>query len=164
MAVTGLVVGILGLVATVAGFTLAILQLRRTAAATEATTKAVTRTEKRMALNHLLVLLPQFRLLEADLDNAAEDNDRRLAIRALVAYSYIASEVAAMLRDQDGVDAALPDKLADTALTAAKAKAALVSDARALPKTATSLVRHEIAEVSTVLAGAVGTFRIEAGR
>jgi hypothetical protein len=66
-------ISVAALIVSVIGFTFTIWQLVRTANAAEATKRAIERTEKRMALNHLLVLLPQFRLIENDLDPAAAD-------------------------------------------------------------------------------------------
>src|SRR5580692_8265065 len=96
-------IGLAGLVVSVVGFGVAIWQLIRTANASVATLNAVERTEKRMALNHLLVLLPQFRLLENDLDYAAQEDDRSLARRSLVSYAHFAAEVATILGGQSGV-------------------------------------------------------------
>jgi Zn-dependent oligopeptidase len=91
-----------------------------------ATKEAVERTEKRMALNHLLVLLPQFRLLENDLDHAAQEDDRPLARRTLVAYAHFATEVAAILQGQDKVDQNLVIELQSSAKEASRAKGVLI--------------------------------------
>ena len=119
-------IGVAGLAVSVIGFVIAIWQLIRTARATEATRRAIERTEKRMAINHLLVLLPQFRLIENDLDSAAQDDDRGLARRSLVAYAHFAAEVAAILQNQEKVDQALVTDLRVSATQASQAKAALI--------------------------------------
>jgi hypothetical protein len=65
----------------VTGFWLAIVQLRKTRTAAEATTSAVEAANARMLYNHLLVLLPQLRSLEGDLDAAIAADDRTGAIK-----------------------------------------------------------------------------------
>jgi hypothetical protein len=115
-----------GLIVSVIGFTFAIWQLTRTAKAAEAAQAAIERAEQKMALNHLLVLLPQFRLIENDLDAAAQEDDRGLARRSLVAYAHFAAEVAAILQGQEKVDQTLVTDLRNSASQASQAKAALI--------------------------------------
>lgn len=158
-----LAVGVLGILVTAGGFILAVIQLNRTANAAEATKDAVERTEKRTTLNHLLVLLPQFRMLESDLDYAAESDDRTLTMRALVAYAHVASEVATLMRDQEGVDNALLEELEATSRAAARVKAELVTTAKN-PKLLTSEIRVQIGEMASRLTGLASGFRVEAGR
>jgi hypothetical protein len=118
--------GIAGLAVSAVGFAVTIWQLVRTARAASAARQAVERTERRMAINHLLVLLPQFRLLEADLDRAAQENDRALARTALVSYSHFASEVASLLKGQQQVDSAIILELEISAREASVAKSSLI--------------------------------------
>jgi hypothetical protein len=122
--------GVAGLSVSVIGFGVAIWQLTRTANASIATRKAVERTEKRMAINHLLVLLPQFRIVEGDLDRAAEEDDRQLASRALVSYAHFASEAAAILAGQVNVDQALVTELQISSREASRAKGTLIDSPR----------------------------------
>lgn len=118
--------GVAGLAVSVVGFSLAIWQLKRTANAASATRKAIERTEKRMALNHLLVIIPQFRILENDLDRAAEDNDRSLARNALVSYAHFASEVATILESQVPPDHTLISDLRGSSREASLVKASMI--------------------------------------
>jgi hypothetical protein len=122
--------GIAGLAVSVVGFVIAIWQLWRTANAAQATKKAIERAEKRMAKNHLLVLLPQFQLIENDLDAAAQNDDLGLARRALVSYAHFAAEVAAILQDQEKVDETLVTDLRTSATQASLAKAVLIDAAK----------------------------------
>lgn len=146
-----------GLVVSVIGFAIAIWQLARTAKASEATRFAIERTEKRMALNHLLVLLPQFHLIENDLDRAAEDNDRALARRALVSYSRFAAEVATILKGQDTVDQTLIIDLQSSAREASRAKASLIdAPSTRHTKQLTKEVRERISGLSVHI-GAIAT-------
>lgn len=119
----------LELAVTAVGFGLAIWQLHRTATATQATKRAIEDNTERMMLNHLLVLLPQFKSIESDLDMAAADADRSLAIRSLISFSYTANQVASLLESQGG-DPEFVDELKESAKMAASAKSLLVTDAR----------------------------------
>ena len=144
-----------GQVVSVIGFGVAIWQLMRTANASIETKKAVERTEQRMALNHLLVLLPQFRQLENDLDHAAQEDDRPLARRTLVSYAHFATEVAAILQGQDKVDESLVTELRSTARDASRAKGALIDtpkcrDTRQLTKEARDAIASLSMHINTI--------------
>lgn len=155
--------GMAGLTVSVIGFGVAIWQLVRTANASVATRKAVERTEKRMALNHLLVLLPQFRILENDLDRAAEDNDRQLARRALVSYAHFASEVAAILQGQDRVEQSLLVDLKSSAREASTAKATLINaSASENTKELTRFIRDRMSDLSLNIGSLATTYQITA--
>jgi cell division inhibitor SulA len=155
LAIAGLVIGL-------AGFAITIWQLVRTARASEATAAAVERTERHMAASYLLVLLPQFRVIESDLDNAAVEDDRRLAMRALRTYADVASEVRTLLTGQGAVDAALLTKLEETARAATLTKAALVDNPGRPTKNVTREFRNELSEVSTYVGGLTARFTLGA--
>jgi hypothetical protein len=154
--------GLAGLVVGIAGFAITIWQLVRTARASEATAAAVKRTEKQMAASYLLVLLPQFRIIESDLDSAAMDDDRKLAIRALRTYADVASEVRTLLSGQEGVDAVLLTRLESTAESATLAKADLVDNPDRETKAVTRDFRTELSGVSTYLGGLTARFTLGA--
>lgn len=150
-----------GLVVTLVGFGIAIWQLIRTANAAEATKRAIERTEKRMALNHLLVLLPQFRLIENDLDSAAQDDDRPLARRSLVAYAHFAAEVATILQGQDKVDQTLVIDLQTSATQASRTKASLIDSAGKNTKQLTKDIRDRISGLSIHIGTLATSYQIK---
>ncbi|WP_285601513.1 hypothetical protein [Kineosporia sp. NBRC 101731] len=141
-----------------------IWQLTRTKNASIATRSAIERTEKRMALNHLLTLLPQLRLSENDLDVAVFDNDARLAMRALMAYSHTAVEIANLL-DRHPQHATLAKELKDAAGKAAETKVAIAdASAKAGVKGMTKNFRSKVAGLSSNLSGISTLVAIEMGR
>jgi hypothetical protein len=141
--------GIAGLAVSVVGFAIAIWQLVRTANATVATRQAVERTEKRMAINHLLILLPQFRIVEGELDRAAEEDDRQLACRALVSYAHYASEAAAILSGQSNADQSLITELRSSSREASLAKGMIIDAAKSKStKILTKDIRERMAGLS----------------
>jgi RNA-binding protein YhbY len=152
---------LIGLMVSVVGFAFAIWQLTRTANASVATRQAIERTEKRMALNHLLIILPQFRLLENDLDSAADTDDRPLARRSLVAYSHFAAEVATILDGQNGVDQKLVHDIRESATLASRVKAALVDAPKERnTKQLTKNVRETISALSVHIGSLATTYQI----
>jgi hypothetical protein len=154
-------IGLAGLVVSVVGFVIAIWQLVRTANATEATRRAVERTEQRMAVNHLLILLPQFRLIENDLDAAAQEDDRGLARRSLIAYSHFAAEVATILQGQNGTDQTLVTDLRTSATQASQAKATLIDAPNGKStKALTKDVRERISGLSVHIGTLVANYQI----
>jgi hypothetical protein len=151
------------LVVAIVGFGLAIWQLRRSADASVATKEAIERTARRMSLNHLLVLLPQLRSIEGDLDAAAATDDRPLAIRSLVSYSHTANAVASLLAgDGDLSDPALIVRLRDSAKSASVAKAALVTGSRQAVKVVVKTALEQIGDVSSYAAGLSAQFQMKA--
>ncbi|WP_157944111.1 hypothetical protein [Blastococcus atacamensis] len=144
------------------GFSLAIQQLRKTAKASEATKTAIEETARRMSMNHLLVLLPQLRVIEGDLDAAAADDDRRLAIRSLVSYSHTANQVASLMAGEKDVDGDLIERLRASARTAGAAKSTLVTSNRQTVRSVTKTAVEEIGEVSSFAAGLVAQCQVKA--
>lgn len=152
-----------GLLVSIVGFGFAIWQLTRTANASVATRKAVERTEKRMALNHLLVLLPQFHLLENDLDHAAEADDRNLARRSLIAYAHYSAEVAKIIEGQDGINQSVVRDLRKSSSEASRTKASLIDtpldkDTKHL----TREIRERIGALSVHIGTLAAAFQISA--
>lgn len=152
LAIWGLVIGVLGLLATGIGFWIAIFQLRKTATAAQATTRAIELANGRMLLNHLLVLLPQMKNLEADLDAAIAAPDKIAAIRALVAFSHTANQVAALL-ETEVAQSELVAQLRASARAASLAKSDLVSGSK---KSLPALLHEIVAEISDVAAKCAG--------
>ncbi|MBQ1051676.1 hypothetical protein KBX50_24815 [Micromonospora sp. C51] len=154
----------LGLLIGVVGFTLTIWQLRRTARAAEATQKAVERTENRMALNHLLVLLPQFRVLESELDFAVADEDRKMAMRVLASYAQIASQVAGLLDGRDGVDSVLVERLGRASRDASLTKARIINEPARNVRLITKDFRSATADLAAYIGSLASRFSLESGR
>ena len=155
--------GIASLGVSVAGFSFAAIQLKRTADASEATEKAVQDTARRLSLNHLLVLLPQLRSIEAELDVAASENDRSLAIRTLVSYSHTATQVAALLEQDSDTDQALVTRLRTSAKTAGAAKSVLVSTKNKSVAITIKYAAEQIADMASHATGLVVAYQVKAG-
>jgi hypothetical protein len=120
--------GIVGFALTVLGFAVTICQLRRTTKATDAARLALEAAAQTLGINHLLVLLPQIQALEVDMDVSSLDNDKKLAIRTLIAVRHIASQAATLMdTDPTEKESELIEMLNDFSKVAARSKALLVS-------------------------------------
>ncbi|MDO9441788.1 MAG: hypothetical protein Q7T73_12940 [Beijerinckiaceae bacterium] len=140
-------INLVGLILTVIGFGVTIWQLVRGANAAIATKEAIEGANKRMILNHMLVLLPQLKSIEADLDSALYANDKQAAIKVLVDYSYTAKQIASLLEAED-VDAKLVTSLKMSAANASASKAAIVTGATGSLKVILKTVSAEVAGVA----------------
>ena len=159
-----LIVNGAGLFVSVIGFALTIWQLVRTARATEATKIAVERTERRMAQNHLLVLLPQFRVLESELDFAVSDEDRKAAMKVLASYAQIASQVAGLLDGRGGVDEGLVHKLERASRDASLTKARIINEPSRNVKQLTRDFRSTTADLAAYIGSLASKFSFEGER
>lgn len=156
--------GIVSLGITVIGFAIAIWQLVRSANAAVATRLAIEATARRMSLNHLLVLLPQLRIIENDLDAAMTDDDRRLAIRTLVNFTYTANQVASLLESEaENVDQSIVTMLRESATEAGQAKSALVTTERGTVRSIAKAAAGRIQAASGHAAGLVAQFQVKVG-
>ncbi|WP_292761941.1 hypothetical protein [Microbacterium sp. UBA3486] len=164
LAVWGLTVTSAGLIVTVVGFWVAIVQLKKTATATKATTTAVETANRRMLYNHLLVLMPQLRGLEGDIDASVVAGDKAAAVRALVAFSHAANQVAALLdteprNDGVGEHAELIGELRAAARAVSAAKGELVSGTKKSLGTLLHGVSGQISDVASRCAGLSTTYQ-----
>jgi hypothetical protein len=146
---------------TVVGFPLAISafavgwqQLREAkrqsvaaAVAAQAAKTAIERTERHLADNHLLILVPELQLLRRDLDDAILGGRQQETIRYLGDWLSVASDVQAILQRRG---ASAPQQLIDDLQRSAKltgdAKDNLISREQT-PEEATRAVRPLITEI-----------------
>jgi hypothetical protein len=152
-------VSIAGLGVSVVGFSLTIWQLVRTANATRATAATIDKATRRMGVNHLLVLLPQLRMVENDLDAAIADNDPKLAARSLVSFSYTANQVASLLEGQDDFDLKFVELLRGSAHAASSAKSVLVTGTSRPVRTVVKSAVEDITAVSGRAAGLLADYQ-----
>jgi len=116
-----------------------------------------------MAMNHLLILLPQFRTIEVELDHAVETDDRNHAARTLVTYRHTAIEVAALLSLDDS-SKTVSDLLKTSAMTAATTKGELVTKKGRSLRSILQGFQMELAQVLSEVGSVTSTMRIEGGR
>jgi hypothetical protein len=90
-------VGVTGLPLAWWGLWLTWAQAKRATSAAVATEKAVQRTQQQLQANQLLLLIPQLRLISAELGVAIEDNNRTLARRQLENWRGQASNLHGIL-------------------------------------------------------------------
>lgn len=93
---------IVGVAISVAGFTVAILEIRSTRGKTEATAHAVKKTLRSVAAGRLAVAITQLRQLVIDLEDTVDHDDDVGARRALNAWRYQATDVASLVQRRFG--------------------------------------------------------------
>lgn len=155
-------VSVIGLVVTTLGFGLTIWQVWRTANAAEATKDAIENSSQRMYANYLLVLLPEFKAFELELDEAMNTNDIRMARRTLVQYSHHAQRAAALLSNSD--DAAerdLATLLRESSTTATKVKSRLMTDTSTTVSEAAKPLVEEVSDVASKANGLVASYQLK---
>jgi hypothetical protein len=159
----GDVIGTVGLVVSVVGFWLAIDQLRKTTSAARATGLAIDDANKQMLLNHMLVLMPQLKSVDSDLDAAIMADDSPAAVRALVEFSYSAKQIASLLSVQaPAEEEALIASLKKAAETAVAGKAALLYGATQPLKKVLRPIAEEIGRVASDCAALSLTYQTKA--
>jgi hypothetical protein len=132
-------------IAGLVGVLIALVQLVRTRSTLKATQTAINRTERHLALNHLLFLLPQLQRLEGDLDVAVENDQRDTVIRQLVEWRRLASEIHGLVDGQPFSEPPRTDQLRQSVTSAAVTKRQLVGSSQRSLKATTESVRDDIA-------------------
>ncbi|MXZ62546.1 MAG: hypothetical protein F4Y98_02825 [Chloroflexi bacterium] len=100
---------LVSLLITIGGFAFAIWQLHRTHSAATAATKAVQSAERRLASNHLLVLVTQLQNIESTLEAGVLVEDRNGVVRSLSDWRRTAVELRGLLSSRPTV----PDELVE---------------------------------------------------
>jgi len=148
------VVELVGAAIGVAGFVFALIQIRRTVRASEAATSALTTARVSLTRNQTLLLIPQFRMIDQDLDLAIKTNNKDLLVRSLVHYAHLARETAQLLRARPMDDHTSID-LEKSALAATSMKVRMVSsdvkDLRAESRSVRTTVAHMTTRLTTLL-------------
>jgi hypothetical protein len=140
------VLGLLSIVVSVVGFGIAAWQLTRTANATIATRDAV----RKSGRTQVLFLLPQFRLLETELDYAIDAGRNDLAARVLTSYSHLANEVAGLLEAQQLAESSALISLRESARTASACKGSIFTSDESLASL-TEPFRAALTDISSLI-------------
>jgi hypothetical protein len=145
---------IVGLVLTLVGFGVTIGQLVRTTRASIAARQALEVATLRLNKNHLLVLLPQIRIIEGDLDAASADEDKKSAIRSLIAFRHTASQAASLMEnDPNPKEIELIELLLEGSIVAAKTKARLATGS---DKPVSEVIRNASSKITLISGHASG--------
>ena len=151
-------------VASIAGFGFTIWQLIRTKSAVDAAESAIQRTEQHLAVNQLLIVIPQLESVEGELTAAMESGDRRAAARQLVSWRKLVSEVIGLSADQPFSEDELEEILSasTTSASLAKARVLKLEDGGDVAKALGTAVR-DIDAVMEVIARLSGRLRRYSG-
>lgn len=153
----------LGLVLTVIGFWVAIVQLRKTRSASVEAARELSRAREKLNADQLSANVAQLQLVGTDLDFAIWNNDAEVAHRSLVRFNYLANEVVALLDNHPGDNAELAERLKQAASDAREAKAEIVSTKRPDVVRVAKAVGRAVTELTGDIAGIVATDRYQLG-
>jgi hypothetical protein len=129
--------GVAGLALSIAGFFVAIVEIRRAQAVSKATETAVLKTLKSVAAGRLFVAITQLRQFVVDLEDASANSEGRRARDALNRWRQVGGDAEGLIRRRFGADHPSLSPLHRSIELAADAKEALfeegetVSDATA---------------------------------
>jgi hypothetical protein len=123
------------------GVGIAIWQLVRTRRSVSAARGAIERTEAHLAVNQLLVLIPQLQRLEPELNVALTTQGREAVIRHLAEWRRLAGDVYGLAKNQQYGDDELLGALQQSAASAALVKRRILDPKRDLLKTSAPALR-----------------------
>jgi hypothetical protein len=124
----------------------------------DAARAAIERTERNLADNHMLILIPQLHALARDFDVAQEAQSREAILAVLSAWVGVASELLGLLEADDSEEAELMRRLDQSASRTSEAKNALIGD-KAEIKMATTGLSATYSEVYFQSAKVIGRMR-----
>lgn len=111
-----------GLPITIAGFAVAIWQIRKTKSSADSAAAAATDTATAMSESYLLVLLPQLHRVESDLDIAVDRGERQLAASHMSQWRWQAGQLRGLLDTNDPVSKRMAKAIQTSITLAASAK------------------------------------------
>lgn len=118
---------LVGILISIAGFTVAIIQINRTKSSAKAAEGAIKTTEGSLRRNYLLLFLADFTPLNAELDDAVATGDRRLTARALLSLSRLSSHLAGLLTLEQEQEDQIVSSLRELSTVATLTKKAIIN-------------------------------------
>jgi hypothetical protein len=161
---TNFVLAVLGIVLTVVGFWIALVQLRKTKTAAEAAASAATIGTVRIRYNQLLMITPQLQTLETELDTAFQQNDYYGAERILLRWRQLAASAHGVLGQMGDGYLTLVESLEKTRGNAIATKGKLSEASASQSRTVSTVaagVRKEISVVNDELGSVVSRLATE---
>jgi hypothetical protein len=120
---------VLGLVLTLVGFIVAAVQSHSAKTAAEAAKEAAVVTERELAKSQLLVSLSNVQQIISDVESAASNENKAVAVFSLIRFGVAATEARELLDRATGDNKALQDSLKQSSERALDLKSALAKSA-----------------------------------
>jgi hypothetical protein len=159
----GLGITLVGFALTIFGLIVAYDQLKKTQTAAEAVNVRLSEVRDKLNGDQLAAVLPQLNTIVADMDFAIDNNDREVAHRALLRFSYVATETIALLSNVLMDHTELQERLRTTSSIALDIKGSIVSKRTAdIPRLAKATSR-DIGELTVEVSGIVAQARYQLG-
>lgn len=146
----------LGLAITLAGFGVAIWQLRKTTSAANAAAGELARARERLNGDQLAAVVPQMQSVVSDLEHAMASSSQDVAVRALARFKLVAGDANALLTNLNSDYSELQARLDSSAKAALRSQGALASrsdaDLPRLVKKVSSDIEALAGDISAVVA------------
>ncbi|GAA1320379.1 hypothetical protein ACFSWE_05005 [Leucobacter albus] len=153
----------LGLALTVFGFAIAFWQLKKTKSASETATAELNRARKKLNTDQLSAVVNQMQIVVADIDFAIDSNDREVAHRALLRFSYVAKEAEAILGNLEPDHGPLQTRLTETSSKALDAKSSIVGRPNADVARTAKAVGVAVSSLTVEISGLIASDRYQLG-
>jgi len=152
-----------GLGLALVGFAIAYRQLRKTRTAAEIAAKKLSEARLKLNNDQLAAVLPQLASIVSDIDFAVDANDREVAHRALLRFSYIANEAIALLKNLEEDHSGMEVRLLAAANTALDVKGAIVGRKTVDIARNAKVIGTEVGSIAVELSGLVAKTRYQIG-
>lgn len=138
---------------TLVGFAFAFWQLHKTRSASEEAASELAAARLKLNTDQLAAVITQLSTVCHDMDFAILANDREVAHRTLLRYSYVATEAVALLGNLEDDHAVLVARISKVSVTALDKKGEIVSHSNPDINRLTKAVTREIGAITVELSG-----------
>jgi hypothetical protein len=155
--------GIAAFPLTIVAFVIAALEFSRARTATEAVNARLNEARLKLNGDQLAAVLPQFHTVVGDLDFAIDHNDREVAHRALLRFSYVATEAVVLLENLSADHSSMQDRLNVASSWALDLKGEIVSKKAPDIARLGKAMSAEVSAITVEISGIVATARYTLG-
>lgn len=149
----------IGALLAVAGFVVALDQLRKTRSSAKAATDALEAAQARLVSTTLQTMASQFQLVASDLDHAMEIDSKDVARQALVRFAHLAQETRTLLTEDIQGHDGLKIRLNSSSEMALDVKERITQSAGVAVSKMAKKVSREISALSIEMTGVGASLR-----
>ena len=144
---------LIGIFVSVAGFTIAIVQLRHTKSSTDAAVAAIRATESQIQKNQGQLLLSQLWPLSTELDDAVSTQERRLAVRSISGLIRTLNHLIGLFEMDGGAQDDVVQQMRLFSKLASSAKSRIINSPDGALSDQTMSARSKLADLLQLLNG-----------
>lgn len=159
----GLILSAVGFTFTIIALIVASKQLKKTQTATEAVNERLLEARERLSADQLAAVLQQLTTVVADMDFALDNNDRGVAHRALLRFSYVAHEAIGLLDSGLADHSLLQERLVTASSLALDIKGNIMGSRTTDIARHTKKLSKDISRLTSEISGLVARGRYKLG-